>query len=91
MGTITINVLGKEYSIKSDVEAESLNQIGRYLNGKVDEIIKSTKTVSTHNILILAAMSIANDYFEVKNTHESLVDMVERKSEHLASRIASQT
>ena len=61
------------------------------MNGKVDEIIKSTKTVSTHNILILAAMSIANDYFEVKNTHESLIDMVERKSEHLASRIASQT
>lgn len=91
MGTITINVLGKEYSIKSDVEAESLNQIARYLNGKVDEIIKSTKTVSTHNILILAAMSIANDYFDVKNSHESLIDVVESKSEHLASRIASQT
>jgi cell division protein ZapA len=91
VGTITINVLGKEYSIKSDVEAESLNQIAGYLNGKVDQIIKSTKTVSTHNILILAAMSIANDYFEVKSTHESLIDMVEGKSEHLASRIASQT
>jgi hypothetical protein len=36
-------------------------------------------------------MSIANDYFEVKDTHESFIDMVERKSEHLASRIASQT
>ena len=59
MGTITINVLGKEYSIKSDVEADSLNQIAGYLNGKVDEIIKTTKTVSTHNVLILAAMSIA--------------------------------
>ena len=91
MGTITINVLGKEYSIKSDVEEESLNQIAGYLNGKVDEIIKTTKTVSAHNILILAAMSIANDYFQVQNAHESLVTRVERKSEHLASRIASQT
>ena len=91
MGTITINVLGKEYSIKSDVEADSLNEIAGYLNGKVDEIIKSTKTVSTHNILILVAMSIANDYFEIKNTNESLVNLVERKSEHLVSRIASQT
>ena len=91
MGTITINVLGKEYSIKSDVEADSLNEIAGYLNGKVDEIIKTTKTVSTHNVLILVAMSIANDYFEVKNRNESLVATVERKSEHLASRIASQT
>ena len=91
MGTITINVLGKEYSIKSDVEEDSLNEIAGYLNGKVDEIIKTTKTVSTHNVLILVAMSIANDYFDVKGRNESLVAMVEGKSEHLASRIASQT
>ena len=91
MGTITINVLGKEYSIKSDVEADSLNEIAGYLNGKVDEIIKSTKTVSTHNVLILVAMSIASDYFDVKGRNESLITMVERKSEHLAGRIASQT
>ena len=91
MGTISINVLGKEYSIKSDVEADSLNEIAGYLNGKVDEIIKTTKTVSTHNVLILVAMSIANDYFDVKGRNESLVAMVESKSEHLASRIASQT
>ena len=90
MGTITINVLGKEYSIKSDVEEDSLNEIAGYLNGKVDEIIKTTKTVSTHNVLILVAMSIANDYFDVKGRNESLVAMVESKSEHLASRIASQ-
>lgn len=91
MGTITINVLGKEYSIKSDVEEDSLNEIAGFLNGKVDEIIKTTKTVSTHNVLILVAMSIANDYFDVKGRNESLVAMVESKSEHLASRIASQT
>jgi cell division protein ZapA len=91
VGTISINVLGKEYSIKSDVEEESLNEIAGYLNGKVDEIIKTTKTVSTHNVLILVAMSIANDYFDVKGRNESLVAMVESKSEHLASRIASQT
>ena len=91
MGTININVLGKEYSIKSDVEADSLNEIADYLNGKVDEIIKTTKTVSTHNVLILVAMSIANDYFDVKEKNESLVAMVESKSEHLASRIATQS
>ena len=91
MGTITINVLGKEYSIKSDVEEDSLNEIAGYLNGKVDEIIKTTKTVSTHNVLILVAMSIANDYFDVKEKNESLVAVVESKSEHLASRIATQS
>lgn len=91
MGNIIINVLGKEYSIKSAVEDESLNQIASHLNQKVDEIIKTTKTVTTHNILILAAMSIANDYFQAKDLNETLINRVESKSDYLVSRINSQT
>lgn len=90
MGNITINVLGKEYSIKSAVEEKSLNQIANHLNDKVDEIIKTTKTVTTHNILILAAMSIANDYFQLKSLNESLVNRVESKCDYLLSRINAQ-
>lgn len=90
MGNINISILGKEYTIKSDVEEKSLNQIANHLNQKVEEIIKTTKTVATHNILILAAMSIANDYFQAKDLNEALVNRVESKCDYLVSRINSQ-
>lgn len=89
-GYIKLNILGKEYSIKSDVEESHLHQIGEYLNQKVGEVLKTTKTVATLNVLILTAMSIANDYFQVRNLNEELTNIVENKSVNLIDYIDSQ-
>ena len=88
---IKINILGKEYSIKSDVEENYVNQITEYLNQKVEEVLKTTKTVATLNVLVLAAMDIANDYFQVRNLREELTDKVEEKSGSLIDYIDSKT
>jgi cell division protein ZapA len=88
---ITITILGKEYSIKSDVEKESLNKIAGHLNRKVDEIIKTAKTATVHNVLILVAMNIADEYFREKNLNQELITYVEGKSEQLLQNIRSRT
>ena len=90
-GYIKLNILGKEYSIKSNLEEKSLNQISEYLNHKVTEVLKTTKTVATNNILILTAMNIANDYFQEKNLNEEIVDTVDTKSGKLIDYIDSHT
>lgn len=87
---ITINILGKEYSIKSDVEESYAKQIAECLNQKVEEVLKTTKTVATLNILVLAAMNIANDYFQAKKLNEELITMIETRSGNLTSYIDSQ-
>jgi len=90
-GYIKINILGKEYNIKSDVEENYVTQLTEYLNQKVEEVIKTTKTVATLNVLILAAMNIANDYFLVKNLNEETINMVEIRSGNLTDYIDSHT
>ena len=90
-GNITINILGKEYSIKSDVEESYANQIAECLNQNIEEVLKTTKTVATLNILILTAMNIANDYFQTKKLNEELIAVVEAKSGNLVNYIDSQT
>ena len=90
-GNITINILGKEYSIKSDVEESYANQIAECLNKNIEEVLKTTKTVATLNILILTAMNIANDYFQAKKLNEELIAVVEAKSGNLVNYIDSQT
>jgi cell division protein ZapA len=88
---ITITILGKEYSIKSDVEKESLNKIAGHLNKKVDEIIRTAKTATVHNVLILAAMNIADEYFQEKNLNQELINYVEGKSDQLLQNIRTRT
>ena len=90
-GYIKLNILGKEYSIKSNLEEKSLNQISEYLNHKVTEVLKTTKTVATNNILILTAMNIANDYFQEKNLNEEIIATVDAKSGKLIDYIDSHT
>ena len=83
MAYLKISILGKEYNIKSDLERSYLDKIGEYLNQKVEEVLKTTKTVATHNVLLLAAMDIANDYFQVRDAKEELSGRVEEKSGNL--------
>ena len=90
-GYIKLNILGKEYSIKSNLEEKSLNQISEYLNHKVTEVLKTTKTVATNNILILTAMNIANDYFQEKNLNEEIIATVDTKAVNLIDYIDSHT
>jgi len=88
---VTITILGKEYSIKSDVEKESLDRIADHLNKKVDEIMQTSRTAAAHNILILAAMNIADEYFREKNLNQELISYVEGKSEQLLQQIKTRT
>jgi len=88
---VTITILGKEYSIKSDVEKESLDRIADHLNKKVDEIMQTSRTAAAHNVLILAAMNIADEYFREKNLNQELISYVEGKSEQLLQQIKTRT
>jgi cell division protein ZapA len=90
-GYIKINILGKEYSIKSNLDESYLNQIAHHLNQKIEEVVKTTKTVATHNIVLLAAMEIANDYFQAKNRNEELIAVIENKADSLVEYINSNT
>ena len=87
---ITINILGKEYSIKSDVEENYAKQIADCLNQKVEEVLKTTKTVATLNILVLAALHWLPPCFQAKKLNEELITMIETRSGHLTSYIDSQ-
>ena len=91
MENVTITILGKEYSIKSDVGKESLDKIAGHLNRKVDEIMKTAKTATAHNVLILAAMNIADEYFQEKNLNQELISYVESKSEQLLQQMRTRT
>jgi len=88
---VTITILGKEYSIKSDVEKESLDRMADHLNKKVDEIMQTSRTAAAHNVLILAAMNIADEYFREKNLNQELISYVEGKSEQLLQQIKTRT
>jgi cell division protein ZapA len=77
---IKIDILGKIYSIKSEINEEKLKEVTEYLNKKVSEVSNQVNSSSEINILILTALNIANDYLKIKNYKEELIRDIENRS-----------
>ncbi|MGB9700802.1 MAG: cell division protein ZapA [Thermodesulfobacteriota bacterium] len=86
---VKIEILGREYNIRSDVEEERVKRIGEYINLKVKEITEVTPNISTLNVAILTALNIANDYFDLLEEKEKLKKELGAKTGHLAELIHS--
>ena len=75
---VRVEIMGREYTVKSDEGEERVRKIAEYVNERLKKISEHTKTISTLNLAILAAMDIANEYFEVLEGHSNLTRMVEK-------------
>lgn len=89
---VQVEIMGREYNIRSDEGEERVKKIAQYVDEKLRKISEASKTTSTLNAAILAAMDIANEYFEALEGHSHLkrrVEEIETKSSRLLERINS--
>ena len=89
MNVIRLEILGREFTIRSDEGEERVKKIGEYVNQKIQEITNDGKTVSTLNAAILAALNIANDYFKAVEGQKNFWQSIEARSGRLIALIDS--
>lgn len=87
---VRVQILGREYTVKSDEEEGRVRKIAEYVNQKIKEVAESSKTVSTLNIAILAALNIANDYFRALESQKNFTQTIEVKFGRLIEMINAQ-
>jgi len=84
---VEIKVFGQTFSVKTDAEEDHLQSVAQYVNEKMEEVLKKTKSVSTLNVAILTALNIADDLLKEKEQRKALVKEVEVKSKDLVDKI----
>jgi cell division protein ZapA len=84
---VEIKVFGQTYTVKTDAEEDHIQEVARYVNEKIDEVLKKTRSVSTLNVAILTALNIADDLLKEKEKRMVLLREIEKKSEDLAEKI----
>jgi cell division protein ZapA len=87
---IEVNIFGHDYTIKTDADTEHIQKIASYVDKKMGEIMRNTKTVSTLNVAILAALNIADDFFKEREKRDELIAEVENRSEEIVKTIDRQ-
>ena len=58
---VEIKVLGQTFTVKADAGEPHIQEVAQYVNEKIDEILTKTKSVSSLNVAVLAALNIADD------------------------------
>jgi cell division protein ZapA len=84
---VRVEILGREYTVKSDEDPGRVEKIAAYVNQKIMEISGGSQTVSTLNAAILAALNIADDYFRILEEKGGRRQNYESKAERLIEMI----
>ncbi len=85
--TVDIKVFGQTYTVKTDAEEGHIQEVARYVNEKMEEVLKKTRSVSTLNVAILTALNLADDLLREKEKRNALLQEVETKSKELVEKI----
>ena len=84
---VEIKVFGQTYTVKTDEEEDYIRKVAQYVNEKMEEVLRKTRSVSTLNVAILTALNIADDLLRERDKREALVREVEVKSKNLVEQI----
>jgi cell division protein ZapA len=85
--TISVTILDKNYQVSCSVdEVDALTASARYLDQQMAEIRESGKVLGSDRIAVMAALNIANEFLNNRESLEvtkdlldnSLVDLTER-------------
>jgi len=81
---ITIEIFGHPFTFKADRNISKAKEVAAYLEEEVGKVERqlSAEPVSINKraILILAALNIANEYFELKDNQAVLLEMMAQKT-----------
>jgi cell division protein ZapA (FtsZ GTPase activity inhibitor) len=87
---VTIDILGRQYAIKTDGNEEYVQKIADYVNAKSREIMESTQTISTLDVAVKVAINLADELFHERASNETFCKSVEQESRQLVQQILAQ-
>jgi cell division protein ZapA (FtsZ GTPase activity inhibitor) len=91
---LTIDVLGQPFTFKSDENVTDAKAVADYVTqavNKIDaQISKKNPPLDKRAILILAALNIANEFFELQKKYQQLLQEINQRSENLIETLETQ-
>jgi len=88
---VDVTICNAHYTIRTDADEAYIQSIARYVNTRIEEVQSKTKSVSTINVTILAALNIADELFCEKEKNRKYVKQIEDRSRHLIDMIEKHT
>lgn len=77
--SVEVSIMGQKFMVRSDSDDHYVVDIANFVNKKIADIISKTKSVPSLNVVLLAAMNIADEFFKYKSKKDQNFQAVEKK------------
>lgn len=82
-----LTILNQKFTLKSENDEKQVKKVADYVNKKMHEIVSTNKAISTANVAILAALNIADDFYQYKRRKKEMTSSWVEKLQALLRRI----
>ncbi len=91
---LTLEILGQPFTFKADVDDADAKAVADYVIESVDrassQCAQRAASPDKRAILILTALNITNEYFDLKKRHQRLLQDINQRSDDLLQTLESQ-
>lgn len=87
---VDVEIMGQKFTISSDAEESYVLKVAGYVDEKMQEILKISRSVAKPNAAMLAALNIADEYHRLKDTHEAVLHRVNHLSKRLSATLTEE-
>lgn len=79
INTLKVNIYGMEFTLRSQDDPKYLEDLVKFVDGRIRELAVHTKAISTANLAILAALNIADEYFKAQKEWQEKKESASQK------------
>jgi cell division protein ZapA len=87
--SVQIEVMGKKFVLKGTHDKEYIKRVEKYINEKIEEVKGSGGSITTHNLMVLVALNLVDDYLKKEDEINRLIKTTEDNSTRLIDLIDS--
>lgn len=91
---LTIEILGQPFTFQTDTDVADARTVADFVVKSVDQAksqcINNTPTPDKRAILILTALNISNELFDLKRKYQQLLQDIDQRSAHLLNTLETQ-
>jgi cell division protein ZapA (FtsZ GTPase activity inhibitor) len=91
---LTIEVLGQPFTFKTDSNESEARAVADFVVKSADQVklqcAHQVPAPDKRAILILTALNIASEYFDLKRKHQEVLDDINQRSVHLLNALDTQ-
>jgi cell division protein ZapA (FtsZ GTPase activity inhibitor) len=81
--SVRITLAGQQLAVKTDVKPRYLKELVAYVDRKIDDARAGGKVVTTQRLALLAAVSLADELFRLREEHRRLRREVAERSRRI--------